>query len=180
MNNLEKNNSRPAKWFAIKTRQDFRAEEVLKPFCEEVFFPKETVRLQSGRKRKKALIPHVLFIKIEHDEALELEQRSRNLSEIPLTFWIYRFPYDSEIREIPQSTISLLKMLTADDSTQCEIFNKTDFKEKERVRIIGGPYQGYEGFVQRVKKNKHVVVRIEGICLVLLPFIHPDLLHKID
>lgn len=180
MNIPEKDNNCPTKWFAIKTRQDFRAEEVLKPFCEEVFFPKEKIRLRTGRTRNRALIPHVLFIKLSHDDAIELEQKSRKLVDVPIPFWIYRYPFDPEIREIPQSTINLLKMLTADDTTQCEIFNKTDFKEKERVRIIGGPYQGYEGFVQRVKKNKHVVVRIEGICLVLLPFIHPDLLQKLD
>ena len=48
------------------------------------------------------------------------------------------------------------------------------------MRVIGGQFKGYEGHVQRVKKNKHVIVKIEGVCLVMLPFIHPDLLEPID
>ena len=46
--------------------------------------------------------------------------------------------------------------------------------------MIGGPYKGYEGYVQRVRKNKHVIVKIEGVCMVILPFIHPDLLQPVS
>ena len=97
-----------------------------------------------------------------------------------MMFWIYRYPTDNTIRPIPPHAISLLRLLTADDTTRCEIFNKKDFRENEHVRITGGIYKGYEGYVQRVRKNRHVIVKIEGVCLVMLPFIHPDFLESID
>lgn len=170
----------PVKWFAIRTRQDFKAEEVLKPLCEDVFFPTETVVSEGKRSRTKAVIPHVLFIKTTRDRAIHLEREGRKASGMPVSFWIYRYPADNEIQVIPQSSIDLLKLLTSDDSSGCEIFNRTNFREKDHVRITGGIYKGYDGYVQRVKKNYHVIVKIEGVCLVMLPYIHPDLLERID
>lgn len=167
-------------WFAIKTRQDFRAEEALTPLCDEVFFPKELIAVDSRHKRERAIIPRVLFIRTTRDNALRLEREGREHPESAVPFWIYRYPTDDEIQVIPQSSINLLRLLTADDTTRCEIFNKKDFRENEHVRVVDGPYRGYEGYVQRVRKNKHVIVKIEGICLIMLPFIHPDLLEKID
>lgn len=167
-------------WFAIKTRQEFRAEQELTPLCDDVLFPKEIIKTSDGRTRERAIIPRVLFICTTRENALELEAKGREHPELSVPFWIYRYPKDKQIQVIPRSSIELLRLLTADDTTKCAVFNKTDFKENEHVRIIGGPFEGYEGYVVRVKKNKHVIVRIEGICLLMLPFIHPDLLQKIN
>ncbi len=180
MSNKLSEEKHESEWFAIHTRKDFRAEEVMKDLCEDVLFPKETVSKPGKASIEKAVIPHVLFIKTTHEHALALEAEGRRHPELSIPFWIYRYPKDDEIRVIPQSSINLLRLLTSDDTTRCEIFSKTDFKENERVRVTGGAYQGQEGYVQRVKKNKHVIVKIEGICLVMLPFIHPDFLEKID
>lgn len=180
MTNPQPTDNHPPEWFAIKTRQEFKAEEFLAPLCEEVFLPKETVDVPGKRKRERAIIPRVLFIRTTHDRILSLEREGRAHPELSVPFWIYRYPTDNEIQVIPQSSIDLLRLLTADDTTRCEIFTKKDFRENQHVRITGGPFKGYEGFVQRVRKNRHVIVRIEGICLVMLPFIHPDLLTPID
>ena len=166
-----------AVWLAIKTRQDFSAEKVLSQICEEVFFPKEEILMPGKKSRVRAVIPHVLFIKTTRDNALALESEGRRNASVP--FWIYRYPKDNKIQIISQHSIDLLRLLTSDDTTKCRIYTSRDFKEKERVRVTDGVFKGYEGFVQRVEKNKHVVVSIEGVCMVILPFIHPDLLEKI-
>lgn len=169
-----------SEWFAIKTRQDFRAEKEFILILDDVLFPKETLKIPGRKDRQKAIIPHVLFIKTTRSKALELEKQGREHPESSIPFWIYRYPKDNQIQPISESSIHLLRLLTADDKTKCEIYNKSDFKENQRVRIIGGDFAGYTGHVVRVKKNKHVVVRIEGICLVLLPFIHPDFLQPVN
>lgn len=181
MIDFDKTDTDTPAWFAIKTRQDFRAAETLSPLCEEVFFPtEERESAATGRMRLRAVIPHVVFVKTVPNQLLALEQAGREHPELSVPFWIYRYPTDNKIQMISQRQINLLRLLTVNDTTRCEIYNSTDFKESEHVRITGGLYKGFEGYVQRVKKNKHVVVRIEGICAILLPFIHPDLLEKID
>ena len=86
-----------AEWFAIKTRQDFRAETVLTPLCDEVFFPKETVRISGRPDRIRAVIPHVLFIRTTRTKALELEKAGRDNLGRMIPFWIYRYPKDNRI-----------------------------------------------------------------------------------
>lgn len=169
-----------SEWFAIKSRQAFKAERQLTPLCDAVYFPKEIVKQPGKQNHVRAIIPRVLFIKTTREKALELERTGWDNNQSLAPFWIYRFPTEDKIQPIPPRSIELLRLLTANDATRCEIFNKKEFKENEHVRIIGGIYEGYQGYVQRVKKNKHVIVKIEGICLIMLPFIHPDLLQPID
>lgn len=169
-----------SEWFAIRTRQDFKAEEVLTGVCDEVFFPKTRVAVPGRKPVERALIPHVLFIRTTRTNALTLEAAGRRQPESCLPFWIYRYPKDNEIQVVSRASIHLLRLLTSDDTSECRIFTARDFREKQHVRVTGGIYKGYEGFVQRVRKNRHVVVRIEGVCMVILPFIHPDLLEPID
>lgn len=169
-----------SQWFAIKTRQDFKAEVEYSKICDDILFPKEAIRVSDEKVRYKAIIPHVLFIKTTRAKALELEKKGREHPEQSIPFWIYRYPNDDQIQPISQSSIHLIHLLTAEDSTKCQIFNKADFKDNQYVRITGGYFEGYKGYVVRVKKNKHVIVRIEGICMVILPFIHPDFLSPIN
>lgn len=179
MSETDPNHSR-TEWFAIKTRQDFRAEEVLSTQCDEVYFPKETIRLPEGKTRIRAVIPHVLFIRTTRTNALSLEAEGRKNPGQSVPMWVYRYPHDNRIQIIPQHSIDLLRLLTSDDSTKCRVYTANDFRVRQRVRVTGGLYKGYEGFVKRIEKNKHVIVSIEGVCMVILPFIHPDLLEAID
>lgn len=167
------------KWFAIRTRRESYAAEYLRPLCHDVFFPTETIVKSDMSVHKRALIPHVLFIYTTRETALSLEQKGKRHPDISVPFWIYRYPTDKRIQEIDHGSIELLRLLGTPEGSGCEIFSKTDFKDDELVEVTGGIYRGCRGHVQRVKKNKHVIVRIEGICLVMLPFIHPSLLKKI-
>lgn len=166
-------------WFAIKTRHDLRAEAELEETCQEVFYPKEEIARPGGRSKLRPFIPRVLFVKATRRQLLQLEQLGRRDPEGNLQFWIYRYPAENAIRVIPESSIHLLRLLTSDVADRCEIYGKDELRPDRKVRVIGGPFAGYEGQVVRVKKNRHVVVRIEGICMVLLPFIHPDLLQPL-
>lgn len=168
-------------WYAIRTHKDFEARRVLEEYCADVFLPTEDVKVPStGRTRTRAVIPHVLFIKTTSKEALDLEKRGRDINDRMMPFWIYRYHKEGEIQKISEEEIRLIRLLTSNDTAKCEVFNKEGFKKGQHVRITGGQFEGYTGYVQRVKKNMHVVVEIQGICAVMLPFIHPDLLEIIE
>lgn len=174
----EINQDLETQWYAIRTPQVFKTAETIAPHCEEIFLPTEKTRANGRRPRLKATIPHVMFIKTTHDKALRLESDARN-ALLPVKFWIYRYPKDNKIQPIPERTIDLLRLLTANDETKCEIYNKQIFNPRDHVRITDGMFKGYQGYVKRVRKNLHVIVEIEGICMVMLPYIHPDLLEKL-
>lgn len=175
----EQDNIDPIQWFAVRTRQEKRAYDELSTLCEEVFYPVEEIKAPDGRKRMKSVIPHVLFIRTTRKNALSIESAGRKSPESNVPVWIYRYPDSNEIQVIGQSSIELLRLLTAHDTTRCKIYTVKHFTIGQRVKVTGGIFKGYEGFVKRIGKNKHVIVSIEGLCMVILPYIHPDLLEII-
>lgn len=177
--NINENTTAEAEWFAIRVGDEGKAEAALSKHCEEVFLPTETIKMPDRKVKTRPAIPHVMFIRTTPEKALELEKRGQELYRLPVSFWIYRNPDEEIIRPISQKSIDLLRLLTVDNETKCQVFSKTDFKRDDHVEVTGGIFKGYKGYVQRVKKNLHVVVEIEGLSLILLPFIHPALLKKL-
>mgnify|MGYP002345074611 CR=1 FL=1 len=47
-----------------------------------------------------------------------------------------------------------------------------------KVRITGGPFEGVEGTLVRIRNNKRVVVEIKGVMIVATHYIHPSLLEN--
>lgn len=167
-------------WFAIRTWYDFDAERILGEECEEVFFPKRTVATPTGKIIERAYIPHLLFVKAESIRLRQLEWMSRDPDLFPFRFWIYRYPDEDRVQTIGEQDIHLLRLLTTDGGEGVEIFHNLEMAKGTRVRITGGKFKGYQGVVRRVSRKRHVLVKIEGVCVVMLPHIHPELLEIID
>lgn len=167
-------------WFAIRSRRVFEAERTLTPLCDDTYLPKEKVPDKRTRAlRERAIIPRLMFIKTEEQEALDLEEKSHDLANHIEPFRIYRNVNGDKPSPVSQREMDLMMLLTAEDERKCEIYHKDNIRSGDRVRVISGPFEGYEGYARRIRKNKHVVVEIEGLCAVALPFIHPALLQKI-
>ena len=47
------------------------------------------------------------------------------------------------------------------------------------VRVMDGPFKGVEGTILRIRKNKYVVVKIEGICAVGITYVPPSQLEML-
>lgn len=165
-------------WYALKTSKPFMAQECLTLRNIETYLPLETHRRSDGTERRTPVIPKLLFIRTCPDTARELELESRHeVTDLP-SFWIYRYERGGVIQPIRDEEIRLFRLLTAEENMRCEIYRKEEFKIGDRLRVVAGPFAGYEGYARRIRKNKHIVVEIEGLCAIALPFIHPDLLKK--
>ena len=55
----------------------------------------------------------------------------------------------------------------------------TSLRKGDRVRIIGGVFEGVEGIVIRVKGDRRVSVCIKGIMAVATAYIHPYMIELI-
>ena len=58
-----------------------------------------------------------------------------------------------------------------DDSVMFLDYKDFIGKEGRRVRINEGTFAGVEGVIKRIKKNKHVVVQVEGVAAVAIAFV---------
>ena len=54
-----------------------------------------------------------------------------------------------------------------------------DFSEGERVRIIGGEFEGAEGIFMRIKRDRRVLINIPGVVAVATTHVHLSMLEKI-
>lgn len=167
-------------WYGVKSPKVFDTERCLTPLCESVYLPKIIRRDAEGHQlAPKALIAGLMFIRATEDTALRLEKDSHDPVNRMSPFWIYRNIAGDRIQAISEREMNLFRLLTVNDTTRCEVYRKDDFRTGDRVRIKSGPFEGYTGYARRIRRDKHVVVEIEGICAIALPFIHPDLLEKL-
>lgn len=171
-----------ANWYAIKTRSETNTQAFLESIGVKVYAPRTNMRKadHSSQISRHYIIPRVLLIEASEEEALRLEKESRGEERPVSPFWIYRLPGSDHIQPISAEGFNLFRLLTTDDpETQCEIYCKTDFHIGQHVRVTAGPFAGYTGYTRRIRNNKHVVVEIEGLCAIALPFIHPSLLQAL-
>lgn len=166
-------------WYAVKVSRPFEAKERLEERGVETYLPVERVKRQDGSTRRRPVIPKLLFIRATKELGEDLESESREEGSAIPSLWIYRYRRGEEIQPIRDEEMRLFRLLTTDDALRCEVYHKAEFKIGDRLRVTGGPFAGYEGYARRIRKNKHIVVEIEGVCAIALPFIHPDLLEKI-
>ena len=55
-----------------------------------------------------------------------------------------------------------------------------NFKPGEKVRVIEGPFKGAEGIIKRIKKDRKLLVAIQGVVVVAISHIPSQFLEKIE
>ena len=56
----------------------------------------------------------------------------------------------------------------------------TRYKQGDRVRVLEGPLKGAEGYIRRIRKDRRLLVAIEGFIAVATSFIPPQFLAKAE
>ena len=66
-----------------------------------------------------------------------------------------------------------MKVALADDSRVMFLDYNEEFfaKPGQKVEVCEGPFKGVEGKIKRIKKNRHVVVEIEGVAAVAIAYV---------
>jgi len=143
------------------------------------FVPMRYVRQERNGVMIKRLVPSIhnlIFVHIEPSRMKDYKMRT----ELPI-----RYIMNRETRKpltVPARQMeSFIKVAgTYDEKIIYLNPNPGDFRQGERVRIIGGMFAGTEGVFVRVKGDRRVVVNIEGVVAVATTFVHPSMIEKID
>jgi transcription antitermination factor NusG len=56
----------------------------------------------------------------------------------------------------------------------------TRYKTGDKVRVLEGPLKGAEGYIKRIRKDRRLLVSIEGFIAVATSFIPPQFLAKAE
>lgn len=137
-----------------------------------------------GENPHRELVPainNLIFVHATQEQISRLKTTNEALE--PLRYIMdYTAEKPHEIMTIPDRQMENFMRVASmtDDSVMFLDENTIVGKEGKRVRIMGGPFEGVEGVIRRVKRCKRVVVEIEGVMSVAIAHVPSVLLMVIS
>ena len=172
-----------AVWYVLRVTycREMRVKAELDSLGIRNFVPMQVKGVVRGGKLVKRLVPSVhnlIFVFIEPSRMKEYKATTA----LPVRYIMRQ--EDNGRREpvtVPQRQMdSFIAVAGTHDEQLLYLTPKPgDFSQGDRVRILGGPFEGAEGVFVRLKGDRRVVVSIEGVVAVATTYIHPSLLEKI-
>lgn len=173
--------SQSKQWFAIRVtyNREMKVKRELDSLHIENFLPMTHRIVIRGERKIKELVPAIHNLIFVYITATELKSYKATTS-LPI-----RYIMNRETREpivIPERQMKNFIAVAGNISEQIVYLepNLSNFKKGDKVKIIGGVFEGAEGYFMRIKGDRRVVVCISGIAAVATAFIHPSLVSKID
>ena len=128
------------------------------------------------------MVSSLLFVHAGEKEITALDESFKDATGGTKGF-IYK-KRDSEGRfvceAIPDCQMEAFRLITSHGSEGLEFFSADDisrFATGCKVRVTDGPFKGAVGYVKRIKRNRRLLVAIEGIVAVISAYIDPRLLE---
>ena len=128
------------------------------------------------------MITSLIFARTQEDRVPELESILKDSLGEARGF-IYKDAEWKGYAVVPDSQMAAFRLVTAQGSSGLEFFSSDDitrFKEGKKVRVTEGPFRGAEGYVKRIRRDRRLLVSIEGIVAVATAFIEPQFLEEIS
>ena len=130
---------------------------------------------------KEPILPSLLFIHTDgYGVKLAVEMLQGNEDRGARGFVYGTAEKWSSPAVIPDSEMRIFRMVLASARKEVSVINNLSaFKPGTRVRVKSGPFEGAEGYIKRIKKQRQLVVAIEGIVAVAVADVPPELLEPI-
>ena len=84
---------------------------------------------------------------------------------------------------IPDKQMAMFQLVCSSGAEGLEFFADEDltrYKSGDKVRVLEGPLKGAEGYIKRIRKDRRLLVAIEGFIAVATTFIPPQFLEKVS
>lgn len=167
-------------WFAMRVtyNREFKAKEFLDKVGLENYLPvRETVRIKSSRKVKEN-VPVIRGLIFVHGLQSDIQEVK---AKIPYLQYIVDRNGNKII--VPDRQMNLFISVTSscDDKLLYFTADELNLSKGQRVRIIGGEFEGYEGVFLKVRGSSRrcFVVAIEGVVAVALASVSREMIEVI-
>ena len=178
----------PKTWFPMRVTysREMKVKAELERLGIECFVPMTYKLVESQNhgeaELRKELVPainNLIFVRSVQERISELKLSNEMLE--PLRYIMDRTAGKKpEIMTVPNWQMENFMRVASktDDSVMFLDEQSIIGKEGRRVRIMGGPFEGVEGVIRRVKRCKRVVVEIEGIACVAIAYVPVEWLKE--
>jgi len=158
---------------ALKIQSDITDELGL-----ECYVPSESVIIEmpDGRRVRKTrpAIAGLLFVSAPADFL-------RSIKMLTLGNAMFYTSADGTPAAIPSDEMAMFRFVTSlsDNGLEYLPASTGDYRIGQHVKVLGGPFEGAEGHICRIKGNRRLVVSINGVCAVATSYIPACFLKKI-
>ena len=97
--------------------------------------------------------------------------------------FVYKMADRKTYAVIPDKQMAMFRMVCSSGADGLEFFSDEDmtrYKTGDRVRVLEGPLKGAEGYIKRIRKDRRLLVSIEGFIAVATSFIPPQFLEVVE
>ncbi len=168
-------------WYAAKLFvRDYTAIiKLIGEYADDTYIPMTTKIVKSGTKILKTTRPlcSLIFFHSKHTDTGTIAELLCDKAMVYTTVTTD----GKQASVIPEKEMEIFRIVTSTDNNNIEYISEdiTRFHEGQRVRVIAGEFEGAEGTIVRIKKDRRLVVTITGICAVATPHLSPALLMNI-
>lgn len=167
-------------WYAIRVtyNRELKVKADLDSRGIENFVPMQYKHMRKGAKIIKKLVPtihNLIFVLIDKKSMVEYKATTT----LPIRYIMDREKHVPMV--IPRRQMDNFIAVAGSYDEQL-IYIENDpgmLKKGDKVRVLGGIFEGAEGTLLRIKGDRRVVVSIPGVIAVATANIHASLLEKI-
>ena len=126
--------------------------------------------------KRVPIVSSLLFVRAPKDRLKDIEACVREKG------FLYRTADRKTEAVIPDKQMAMFQLVCSSGAEGLEFFaddDMTRYKTGDRVRVLEGPLQGAEGYIKRIRKDRRLLVAIEGFIAVATSFIPPQFLEKV-
>ena len=175
-------------WYPMRVTygREVKVKEALDTLGIENFLPMHYELVDPGDgNKKRMLVPaihNLIFIHDSREDITLLKTTRREFQ--PLRYITKHFAESvaDNILTVPETQMRNFMRVASVQDDSVIFLDNSDFLSKvgRRVLITEGYFAGVEGVVKRIKKNKHVVVQLEGLAAVAVTYVPASCLRTLD
>lgn len=135
----------------------------------------ETLQKNGIEIYRQEVIPSLIFLHCDEDTITRVNDTFRDKMHI------YQNVTKTRLYAIPEKEMASFILVTSNDYNYVTLLgeDKAEYHQGDRVRVKEGPFKGAEGHIKRIKKDRKLIVSINGVVAVALAYIPPQYLEKI-
>ena len=131
--------------------------------------------------KRECIVPSLLFVRCTPDQINSIFSSIIN-KEFPSAM-IYRNAERDGFATVSERDIKMFRMVVGSDDKGLTFYSGDSiegFRVGEKVRELYGPLKGVEGYIKRIKRDRRLLVSIEGFVAVATSFIPPEFLEVVQ
>lgn len=170
-------------WYALRITysRELPFKEFLDEHKIENFIPMRYEEVLKNGKSLRKLVPvihNLIFVRSTRNIIEEI--RKTEFSRFPV--YCIMDPFTRMPITVPEKQMKHFVAVAGTYNEQIVYLSSSEvpLHKGQKVRIIGGIWEGVEGQYMRIAKDRRVVVVIQGLMVVATAFVHPSLVQVIE